>query len=347
MAGPLHITEYPATDDGAWDRFVDANGDGTIYHTLAWRSVVETALGYDPHYLCAQDDTGRIHGILPLVRLKSLVFGNFMVSLPYVNYCGSISTDLDVGRQLMQAACELGDRLGVSHVEFRDRAPRADTWPVRTDKVEMVLELEATPDAQWDRLKSKLRAQIRRPLRAEAQVHIGRDELVPAFYEVFSRNMRDLGTPVYSRALFAEMTARLGERTDIVTVSVDDTPVAAGILLHHGLTTEIPSASSLREYNRIGVNMLLYWECLKLAIERGSSRFDFGRSSVDSGTYRFKKQWGAEPHQLYWHYWLRDGQTVPKMNPDNAKYALAINAWRKLPLWLANRLGPHLARYLP
>jgi FemAB-related protein (PEP-CTERM system-associated) len=332
MPDSLRITEYPATDDGEWDRFVNATGDGTVYHTLAWRAVTESALGYEPYYLCARDTSDRIRGILPMARLKSLLFGNFMVSLPYVNYCGSISNDPDVGRQLMQAACELGDRLGVSHVEFRDRAPRADMWPVRVDKVEMALELEATPDAQWGLLKSKLRAQIRRPLREG---------------EVFSRNMRDLGTPVYSRALFAEMTARLGERTDIVTVSVDDTPVAAGMLLHHGLTTEIPSASSLREYNRIGVNMLLYWECLKLAIERGSSRFDFGRSSVDSGTYRFKKQWGAEPHQLYWHYWLRDGQTVPKMNPDNPKYALAINAWRMLPLWLANRLGPHLARLLP
>jgi FemAB-related protein (PEP-CTERM system-associated) len=211
MSDSLRITEYPATDDGEWDRFVNAAVDGTVYHTLAWRAVTESALGYEPYYLCARDTSDRIRGILPMVRLKSLLFGNFMISLPYVNYCGAISHDLDVDRQLMQAACELGERLGVSHVEFRDRAPRADMWPVRMDKVEMILELEATPDAQWGLMKSKLRAQIRRPLRVGVQVRIGRDELVPAFYEVFSRNMRDLGTPVFSRALFAEMTARLGE----------------------------------------------------------------------------------------------------------------------------------------
>lgn len=333
--------------DYDWDDFVAAHPDGTLYHTRAWQRIAARAFGHELYPLCARDAQGRVRGILPLVRICSRLFGHFMVSLPYVNYCGVLADDDAADTQLMDHACELGRSLGVAHIEFRDRRPRASGWPVRTDKVEMILDLADSEDAQWSALTSKVRAQVRRPGREGAVVRTGGSELVADFYRVFAQNMRDLGTPVYPRILFEHITDELGSRAEIAVVYLDESPVAAGLLLHHGTTTEIPSASSLRRCNRLGVNMLLYWTCLKRSIARGAQRFDFGRSSIDSGTFRFKRQWGAEPAPLYWHYWLQDGRALPRLNPDNPKYALAIGVWQRLPLWLANRLGPALSRRLP
>jgi FemAB-related protein (PEP-CTERM system-associated) len=178
-------------------------------------------------------------------------------------------------------------------------------------------------------------------------VAAGHLELLPDFYRVFARNMRDLGTPVYASGFFRAILAGLGDAAELVVVYVGAEPAAAGFLVHHRDRTEIPWASSLREWNRIGVNMQLYWSVLKSAIGRGSRQFDFGRSTVDAGTYRFKAQWGAKPRPLYWHYWLQDGRPLPGLNPANPKYALAIRAWQRLPLWLANVVGPPIVRRLP
>ena len=152
--------------------------------------------------------------------------------------------------------------------------------------------------------------------------------------------MRDLGTPVYPQSFFESIIKHFPSEASIHVVTIEGKPVAAGFLLAHRDRVEIPWASSLREYNRISVNMLLYWDILKTAILREYKVFDFGRSSKDVGTYRFKKQWGANELQLYWHYWLRQGETLPELNPANPKFQLAIHIWRKLPLAVANRLGP-------
>jgi FemAB-related protein (PEP-CTERM system-associated) len=211
----------------------------------------------------------------------------------------------------------------------------------------MALNLQADPEAQFSALGAKLRSQIRRPAREGGRVERGGVELLHKFYGPFARNMRDLGTPVYSPQFFAAVMKAFGPSAEIIVVSVGDVPAAAGLVLHGPGGTEIPWASSVREWNRLGVNMLLYWEALKAAIERGSKSFDFGRSTVDSGTYRFKAQWGAVPRQLYWHYWLPTGGEKPALNPDNPRFALAIRAWRALPVWCANALGPPIVRRLP
>jgi serine/alanine adding enzyme len=280
------------------------------------------------------------------VRLKSALFGDFLVSLPFFNYGGVLANRPEADAALMTAAGDLGTRLGVSHIEFRDQQPRTG-WPVRTDKVAMLLDLAPTADAQWKALGTKLRAQIKRPEREGATTRFGGTELVPDFYRVFARNMRDLGTPVYAQSLFRRITEQLPGVARVAVVYLQDRPVAAGFTLRHGDRMEIPWASSLREWNRVGVNMQLYWSVLKDAIESGVRQFDFGRSSVDAGTYKFKLQWGAKPRQLYWHYWLKPGEAMPNLTPHSPKYALAIRAWQRLPVPVANMLGPWIVRRLP
>ena len=346
MSSPVTVTEIGADAASQWDRFVAAQANASVYHAYQWREIVSREFGCESFYLLARDTTGAVCGVLPLVRLRSVMFGDFIVSLPYFNYGGSLADTPQADAALLTAATALAGRLGVSHIEFRDQQ-RREGWPVRTDKVAMLLELSGTPDEQWVAFGSKLRAQIKRPEKAGATTRIGGVELVPDFYRVFARNMRDLGTPVYARSLFRRIATALPEQARIAVVYLAGQPVAAGFTLRHGDRMEIPWASSLREFNREGVNMQLYWSVLKDAIEQGVRQFDFGRSSVDAGTYKFKAQWGARPRQLYWHYWLKPGHAMPNLTPNSPKYALAIRVWQRLPVWGANIIGPRNVRRLP
>lgn len=343
----LNIETADGTSTAAWDAFVQAHNRGTPYHTIAWRRVIERVFRHETFYLSATAGNGDIEGVLPLVRLKSLMFGDFLVSIPYVNYGGALAVGARADGELMREACELGRRLGARHVEFRDAIQRPDEWPCRTDKVIMERALPKDADELLRDLGSKVRAQIKRPTKEGATVVHGGRELLSEFYATFARNMRDLGTPVYPRKFFSVICELLPAASRIVVVRIGGQPVAAGFLLKHRQRMEIPWASSMREYNRLGVNMLLYGEALKLAINEGCTTFDFGRSSVGSGTFRFKKQWGAAPKQLYWHYWLRSGGPVPQLSPSNPKYRMAISIWQHLPLELANLLGPRIVKYLP
>jgi len=345
MPPPL-ISSAGAADAQDWDDYVRRHPAGTAYHLYGWQRVFGHALRADTDYLLARSDSGQVCGLLPLVQLKSTLFGNFFVSLPYANFGGAIGDNEQIEASLMQDAGEHAASLGASHIEFRDTRLR-EGWAVSQNKVEMVRPMEDNVDAFMKNIGSKLRAQGKRASREGATVARGRYELLDEFYTVFARNMRDLGTPVHSRDFFAAILDCMQDDSEIVIVRVGNQPAAAGLLIHHGQSTEIPSASSLREYNRISVNMMLYAECLKAAIDRGSAEFDFGRSSPESGTFRFKKQWGAEPRQLYWHYWLAPGADMPSLNPSNPRYELAIRAWTRLPVWLTKLIGPPIVRRLP
>jgi len=338
-----------AWDRDRWDHFVHSCADASPYHQSVFRDLIEQVFGHTTYYLHTQDPAGCVTGVLPLVRLNSRLFGDFVVSMPYFNYGGALAQDARAAEALMQRAGALARELGVSHAEFRDKTPRDVPWPVRTDKVVMELPLPTSDEALWKDVGPKIRAQVRRPHKDGRAIEVQRGglELLADFYQVFATNMRDLGTPVYSRTLFREILRRLPESSHLLVVRVAGRPAAAAFLLQGPERMEIPWASSLRAYNSISVNMLMYWEALKFSIERGCRSFDFGRSSVDSGTYRFKRQWGAQPRQLYWHYWLREGDQPPALNPNNPRYRLAIQLWQKLPLAIANRLGPPIVRNLP
>lgn len=335
-------------DTDTWDSFVYGRDDASIYHLSAWRQVIKNAFGHETYYLYASDDNNAILGILPLVQINSILFGNYMVSMPFFNYGGMIASSEAVGEELWSAAEALAIEKGVSHVELRDVHDEHNfVAGLRTDKVSMRLRLPEDEDSLWANIGSKLRAQIKRPLREGVIGLVGGEELLDDFYQVFSRNMRDLGTPVYGRSFFKGIFEHFGDLCRIILVKKEGIPVATGFLIGHQGMMEIPWASSLREYNRIGVNMYMYWEALKYSVNEHFQCFDFGRSSIDSGTYKFKKQWGAQPTQLYWHYWLKPGTTMPTLNPSNPKYKLAIKMWQKLPLSAANFLGPMIVKNLP
>lgn len=339
-----------AVDDAAanaWDAFVERAPNASVYHLFRWRQLISAVFGHESAYFMARDGSGEIVGVLPTVRLNSWLFGDFMVSMPYFNYGGALAADARTAAALNSSAAEHASRIGSSHLELRHDSNLMPEWPQRTDKVAMYLRLPETAERLSKQLGSKLRSQIKRPTKEGATGQQGSIELLDEFYAVFSRNMRDLGTPVYPKRWFAAILLAFPERTRLFVVRHAGRPVAAALVIGYRGRLEIPWASSLREANSIGVNMLLYWSVLEYACEQQYEIFDFGRSTIDAGTYRFKKQWGAEPHQLHWHYWICGGGDPPVMNPSNPKYRFAVAVWQHLPLPVANRLGPVLVKNLP
>ncbi len=343
----MKVSTIEAIGESRWNAYVDNCEQASVYHLSGWKSIISKAFNGRCLYFAAISETGDVSGVLPLVHFKNRLFGNFLVSMPYFNHAGLLSNNAEAEEALLSHVIHVAQGLDVSHLELREFHPRHGEWQYKDEKVLMLLDLPSDPDVLWKSIGSKRRSQVKRPEREGASVSTGGLELLDDFYAVFSRNMRDLGTPVYARALFAEILKNFPSDTFIVVIYLNKTPVAAAFLIGHRKTIEIPWASSLREYNRLGTNMKLYWEVLKFSISQGYKIFDFGRSTIDGPTYKFKKQWGSQPKQCFWNYWLAEGNELPQLNPNNPKYKMAIAGWKRLPLVVANSLGPHIVKHLP
>jgi serine/alanine adding enzyme len=330
-----------------WDRYVLDHPLGTGYHLVAWRSVIEKAFGHSTIYLMAVDHKKQVRGVLPLVVLSSTLFGRFMVSVPFFNYGGILADSRPVEEELLFAAAAIATEQKVSHIELRQQSLLNLGLPSKVHKVSMRLQLPRDAEALWETFPSKLRSQIRRGEKEGLTAKLGGLELLNDFYGVFARNMRDLGTPVYGKDFFRAILQTFPKESKVCVVYHGETPLAAGFLYGHRQTLEIPWASSDRRWARFAPNMMLYGTVLKFACENGYREFDFGRSSADSKTYQFKAQWGAKPVQLRWYYWLQEGSDLPEINPQNPKYHLAIEMWKRLPVGLTTLIGPRISRYLP
>ncbi len=326
-------------------------------HDPGWLSVLREAMGHKTMAILARDDAiangGRLVGYLPLALVTSRLFGRFLVSLPYLNRAGIVATDPEVRRALLAEACDLADRFKVQYMELRHHRCTLSDDVIsqnRDEKQRMVLALPENPETLWEGYNAKVRNQVRKGDKAGLVARFGQSELLEDFYSVFSTNMRDLGTPVYPRALFGRVLEAFKDGAELAVVYHEDRAVAGALLLHSRVgpnsETQVPSASSLRIAKHTNANMWMYHELLKRAIQRGSTAFDFGRSSPDSGTYRFKKQWGAVPEPTTWQYYVRYGD-VGAVRPDNPKYQRRIAAWQKLPVWVTRLVGPKIVRGIP
>jgi serine/alanine adding enzyme len=337
---PCAVTVASAADAAEWDAFAASAVGASGYHRWAWRSVFVRAFGHEPIYLIARRGAATV-GVLPLVQIDSLLFGRTLTSLPFLNYGGVVSQSEVVANRLLEKATEMARTRRCRHVELRHVGRRFPQLPFRQHKVAMLLPLER---GMWDRLDRKVRNQIRKAQKSDLTVECGGAELGRAFYAVFARNMRDLGTPVYSARLFDEVLETFAGAASIHVVRRQGRPIAAGLTYRHGSTVEVPWASSIRDYNSLCPNHLLYWSVIETAVQDGCSILDFGRSTPGEGTFKFKEQWGAGPVPLHWEYRLIEGTSVPDVSPTNAKYRLAIEVWKRLPLPLTTRLGPRIVR---
>ncbi|HZY83745.1 MAG TPA: FemAB family XrtA/PEP-CTERM system-associated protein [Gemmataceae bacterium] len=301
-----------------------------------------------PVYCLEAVEAGKTVGILPLADVRSLLFGRFLVTLPYLNSGGPVTESGAAAAALIDRAVALADELDVRYLELRNE--RAFEHPAlghrNTTKRHMRLPLPGAAEELWRQLPAKVRNQVRKAEKGGLAVAWGGQELLPEFYAVFAHNMRDLGTPVYGRRLFRAALDAFPGRAEVCVVRAGRRAVAAALLLHGRGVSEVPSASSLRRYNHTNANMLLYWHLLVRAVERRQEVFDFGRSSEDSSTYRFKRQWGATPYPAEWQYYLRAGG-APDLRPDNPRYRRLIAVWKRLPVALTRWVGPPIVRGIP
>jgi len=331
-----------------WDQYVQKHANASVYHLSSWKTLIENTFNHLCYYFYVENSQGHICGVLPCVNLSSRLFGNYIVSMPFFNYGGALSENDEITNMLLNETIKLGNTLKVSHIQYREQTERTNSeLAVSTDKVNMVLQLPESQEALGKLIGSKRRSQIKRPIREGVSHKIGGVELLDDFYSVFCQNMRDLGTPVYGKSFFQNILETFENNCSICIVYWQGKPVSAGFLMRYKDRLEIPWASTLGYANKISVNMYLYWQILTFAIETGCKEFDFGRSTIDEGTYRFKKQWKSEPQQCYWYHWVPEGAELPNLSPSNKKFELAIKIWQKLPLSVTNFLGPFLVKNLP
>lgn len=328
---------------------------------IGWWEALVRGLQYRPYYLVC-NSSGQTKGCLPLMLVESWLFGKFLVSLPYLNSGGVVlqgeqgdaQVQKDVAFALIDRAVELADSLDVKHLELRHEMPWGHPAfnAKREDKVHMRMALPEDSVTLLAKYKSKLRSQLKKSGENDFEIAFGGEELLDGFYQVFSENMRDLGTPVYSPGLFREILRGLDASAsgvasaELCVVRLGGAPICGALLVHQGERSEVPSASALRKFNATSVNMWMYHKLLERAIEKGAREFDFGRSSIGSGTYKFKEQWGAKPQSAVWQYYVRRGDPAD-MRPDSQGKKRLVQTWQKLPVRLTRWIGPTIVRGIP
>ncbi|MFQ5705596.1 MAG: FemAB family XrtA/PEP-CTERM system-associated protein [Gemmatimonadales bacterium] len=340
----LHVGRFVG-DPPTWNEFVRARDGWTHFHLFEWKNVIEEVFGHECIYLAALGRNDAVCGVLPLVRIKSRIFGHYLVSMPFLNYGGPLGT-ADATRELINHSIRLASDAGADLLELRCRDELDTTLTASHRKITVLLDLPAgAPDALWDSFKPKLRSQIRRPKKEGVTVRFGLDQ-VEQFYAVFARHMRDLGTPALPRSFFNAIADRFPDDVWFGAAYLGGKPIAGGCGFAWNDEFEMTWASSLIEYNRIAPNMLLYWSFMERAIVHGISVFNFGRCTPDSGTHRFKRQWGSRDVPLFW-YQHGMGSMSATPSPDDARYSWGPRLWKHLPLALANAVGPKIVRNIP
>lgn len=315
-------------------------------HHPHWLYALKDGLGQVPYAIEAVRNNSTV-GYLPLMFVRSTLFGRFLASLPYLNTAGAIASDPGTRIGLAEKAIDLGQQLQVRHVELRHEEPTVNVRlnGSRTNKVHMRLKLPDFPGPLWNSFPAKVRNQVRKGEKSGLTVHWGTFNVLDEFYSVFATNMRDLGTPVYSRRLFGSILRHFPGNAELCVLRLGEQPVSGALLIHGKGITEVPSASTLREHNSTCANMLMYWNLLDRAIQRGQAVFDFGRATRDGNTYKFKKQWGAVETPATWQYAMKG--SAADLRPDNPRYSRFVEVWKRLPVRVTRVIGPPIVRGIP
>lgn len=337
-----NIENYQA----AWDNYVTISPSAAISHLWGWKNVMEKGLGHKPIYLIAKEGDKAV-GILPMVLVKTWWNARYLISLPWIDYGGICADSPEVTASLHKRASEIAIEYRAAFVEYRTIDSYEMNLPMRQDKVTFRLKLNPDPNELWKGFDAKLRNQIRKAEKSGLTTELGGINFLPLFYRIFQWKMRDLGTPVWGYKFFETILREFPDTAKIILVKQDKRAIGGGLVLSFKNMLYVPSASSYNEYLKYCPNHALYWNVIKMGCEQGYEQFDFGRSTWNAPTFNFKKQWVGKPIQLNWQYLLISQKEMPSINPDNPKYKLFINTWRKLPLFIANYMGPKVIRNFP
>lgn len=338
----IGIQSYTNTIKNEWDEFVINSKATNFCHLSTWLDIMKESFGHDAIYLYARRGE-KIVGILPMIQIKNIFFGNFMSSLPFLDYGGVCARQRIVQNSLVNQAINLAQQKGVNYLELKHTERLKLGLSVSTSKVSMILTLPENSSILWQRFSAKVRNQIRKAQKKGLIARFGGAEMVDDFYSIFPINMRNLGTPVYSKKFFRNIFLHIPVETKLCTVYYNNQPISSSMILAFKNKIHVPWASSTRKHIKLAPNMLLYWTILAYASDNGYNEFDFGRCTPGSGTFRFKNQWGSAQKQLYLHYWSSDDKRI-SINSQKTKLKYAINIWKRLPLPIANTLGPFISK---
>ncbi len=330
------------SDGRSWDRFVEAAADETALHVWAWRDIIQRAYGHTPIYLAAVAGEDLV-GVLPMFLMKSRLFGRHLVSIPFMDYGGLCTSNSPVADLALTNAAIGLSRHTRAPLELRHVADREIGLPSSLEKVAFRMDLGADEDELFGRLSRQRRRQIRKAQRASFETSIHGPESLREFYRVHAESMRDLGSPVHSKRFFNELMTGLGDRARIILIRSGDELAGAGMLLFGRSSVSIPWLAAFRRYLSDGANQLLHWDAMRHALQRGIPTFDFGRSSIGSGPFRFKLEWGADQHQLHWHHFPDGG--LPSEAAGRLEWGVRL--WKRLPIPVAGVIGPPIRRGIP
>jgi len=335
-------------DSENWDSFVYRHENATFFHQMGWKNVVERTYNHKPLYLAAVED-GEIRGILPLFLMKHMLFGKFLISVPFGDYGGICAEDKEVADSLLAKAMELTESTSAKFLELRHvESLKNEQMLTKTSRATLILPLEDDPESLWVKLKPKVRNQVRKAEKSGIEAVVGDSALLGDFYHVFAHNMRDLGTPVHSLAFFENILAEFPDNSLVILVKHGNRTIGGAVATCFRDRMEIPWASSLREFLSMCPNNLLYWKALEYGCQKGYKHFSFGRSPWESGTFNFKKQWGAEPVQLHYQYHVGNGDEMPDYTPStSSRFNAAIWLWKKVPIGLTKVIGPRIISGIP
>jgi FemAB-related protein (PEP-CTERM system-associated) len=343
-ATSLVLRELGAGDVHRWNAFVNSCPEATFFHRAEWQRVIAKAFGHPTWYWFAEDGAGRIRAVLPLVRVKSWLFGDTLASIPFGVY-GGVAADDDSARELLEArACDLARSLGVGALELRNLTERHPEWPRKDLYVTFRRGISADHEANLKAVPRKQRAMIRKGIDAGLESAVSTDP--DRLFRTYAASVRNLGTPVFPRRYFHLLQEAFGDACDTLVVTHDGRDVAAVMSFYFRDEVLPYYGGSLPLARELKGNDFMYWELMRRSADRGLRRFDFGRSKLDTGSYHFKKNWGFEPQPLHYEYLLVGNREIPEVNPMNPRYRLFIEAWKRLPLPLANLVGARLSPYL-
>ncbi|MEZ5504084.1 MAG: FemAB family PEP-CTERM system-associated protein [Halioglobus sp.] len=340
----LAVKRLEQADTGAWDAYVQRATDATFFHRAGWKTVLEKAFGHRTHFLFAED-SGAITGILPLAEIRSMLFGHSLSSLPFCVYGGIVADTPESAQALRDEACRLADKLGVGALELRNTQCSNCGWPVKELYYTFRKRIEEDDEANLMAIPNRQRAMIRKGIGEGLESDW--DDGIERLYRVYSESVRNLGTPVFSAKYLRVLRQVFANDCSVLMISQQGRDVA-GVMNFYFRDEVLPYyGGSTAEARTIkGVNHFMYWELMRRSREQGYRLFDFGRSKAGTGPYSFKKNFGFSPQALPYEYYLVKSPAIPDVNPLNPKYRLMVETWSRLPLPVANTVGPFLARSL-
>ena len=343
-ASALRVRAYSHDDRSRWEEFVYHCPDATFFHRIGWKGIIEECFGHRAHYLLVERDA-RIVGVLPLAEVKSFLFGHALVSLPFCAYGGVAATETEAVTALHESARQLGESLGVEHLELRDRVVRQPDWPRQDLYVTFRKAILPKVDDNLTAIPRKQRAMVRKGIARGLVSPIDAD--ADRFFALYADNVHRHGTPPLAKRYFEALQRTFGRDCEVLTVVEPGGKSVSSVLSFYFRDEVLPYyAGDIEAARDLAANDFKYWELLRRSCERGLRSFDFGRSKVGTGPFAFKKNWGLEPTPLAYEYCLYRRERIPEHNPLNPKYRMLIALWRQLPIQVANLVGPHLVKGL-